>query len=97
MRTTINIDDDLLARASELTGITERTALVRAGLRTLVEREAARRLALLGGTMPDLVVPGREDRTEDDTREAAAETTAGMDRSASSVRADDDRGSAGGG
>jgi Arc/MetJ family transcription regulator len=54
MRTTINLDDELLARAQELTGITERTALVHAGLRLLIEREAARRLARLGGSAPDL-------------------------------------------
>jgi Arc/MetJ family transcription regulator len=54
MRTTINIDDDLLRDAIELTGIEERAALVREGLRALVEREAARRLARLGGSQPDL-------------------------------------------
>ena len=54
MRTTINIDDELLKEAQEYTGITERTALVNEGLRVLVQREAARRLARLGGTMPDL-------------------------------------------
>lgn len=53
MRTTINLDDDLLAQAQELTGITERTALIREALTALVQREAARRLARLGGTMPD--------------------------------------------
>lgn len=53
MRTTLTLDDDLLARASELTGITERAALVRHALTMLVQREAARRLAALGGTMPD--------------------------------------------
>ena len=50
MRTTINIDDDLLAEARRLSGVREKTALVRAGLKALVEREAARRLAALGGT-----------------------------------------------
>lgn len=54
MRTTINVDDDLIHTAQELTGITERTALVRQALRVLIEREAARRLALLGGSQPDL-------------------------------------------
>ncbi len=54
MRTTINIDDDLLDEAQRLTGIEERTALVREGLRALIERETARRLARLGGTQPDL-------------------------------------------
>ncbi len=49
MRTTLNIDDALLAQASSLTGISEKTALVRAGLEALVERENARRLTRLGG------------------------------------------------
>lgn len=50
MRTTVTIDDALLARASELTGETERSALLRAGLTTLIRVESARRLAALGGT-----------------------------------------------
>jgi len=62
MRTTINIDDDLLNAAREYTGIEGKTALVNTALRRLVEHEAAMRLAALGGTMPDLVVPGREGR-----------------------------------
>lgn len=59
MRTTLNIDDDLLRRAGEYTGETEKTALVRMGLEALIEREAARRLAALGGKMPALQVPAR--------------------------------------
>ena len=54
MRTTINLDDELLAEARELTGIKGRTALIHEGLRALVQREAARRLAKLGGTQPSL-------------------------------------------
>ena len=54
MRTTVNLDTDLLAEASRLTGMTERTALLHAGLRALIERESARRLARLGGSQPDL-------------------------------------------
>ena len=54
MRTTLNIDDDLLERAQQLTGITEKTAIVRSGLEALIARESARRLAKLGGTDPDL-------------------------------------------
>jgi Arc/MetJ family transcription regulator len=57
MRTTLNIDDTLLAQAGEYTGETEKTALVRMGLEALIERGAARRLAALGGTMPSLTVP----------------------------------------
>ncbi|OGD21819.1 MAG: antitoxin [Candidatus Aminicenantes bacterium RBG_13_64_14] len=54
MRTTINIDDEILSRASELTGIKEKTALVRMGLEYLIARESAKRLARLGGTEKDL-------------------------------------------
>jgi len=50
MRTTINIDDDILKKASEMTGIGEKTALVRMGLESLIAKESARRLASLGGT-----------------------------------------------
>ncbi len=54
VRTTLNIDDELLHRAQELTGIDEKTALVRQGLEALIARESARRLAKLGGSDPDL-------------------------------------------
>lgn len=54
MRTTLNIDSDLLARAAELTGIDEKTSLVRKGLEALIALESARRLAKLGGTEKDL-------------------------------------------
>ena len=50
MRTTLNLDDALLERARKLTGIQEKTALLHAGLETLLERASARRLAALGGT-----------------------------------------------
>lgn len=50
MRTTLNIDDTLLGRATELSGLREKTAVVRAGLEALVARESARRLAALGGS-----------------------------------------------
>ena len=59
MRTTLNIDDELLAQAGEYTGEREKTALVRMGLQALIEREAAKRLAALGGSMPALSVPSR--------------------------------------
>ena len=52
MRTTLNIDDDLLAEAQRVSLLTEKVALVREGLRALIERESARRLAKLGGTFP---------------------------------------------
>ncbi|MEI9969714.1 MAG: type II toxin-antitoxin system VapB family antitoxin [Terracidiphilus sp.] len=54
MRTTIVLDDELVERAQEYTGIAEKTALVREALKALLEREAAHRLAALGGTMPEL-------------------------------------------
>ena len=54
MRTTLNIDDELLSEAQLITGVTEKTALVREGLRALIERESARRLARLGGSEPQL-------------------------------------------
>lgn len=52
MRTTLNLDDDLLDKARRLTGIEERTALIHEGIRALIARESARRLARLGGTEP---------------------------------------------
>lgn len=54
MRTTINLDDDLLEQARQISGISERTSLIHEGLRALIERESARRLARLGGSEPQL-------------------------------------------
>jgi Arc/MetJ family transcription regulator len=54
MRTTINLDDKLIEDAIRISGIRERTALVHEGLRALIERESARRLARLGGVAPKL-------------------------------------------
>jgi Arc/MetJ family transcription regulator len=60
MRTTLALDDELLAEAEFYTGIREKSALVRAALKALIEREAARRLARLGGSEPDLAaIPRR--------------------------------------
>jgi Arc/MetJ family transcription regulator len=60
MRTTLNIDDDLLDKAAELTGIKEKTSLVKLGLEALIARESARRLAALGGSDKDLeLIPRR--------------------------------------
>lgn len=59
MRTTINLDDQLLEEAERLTGITERTAIVREALAALIQRESARRLARLGGTEPQAETPPR--------------------------------------
>jgi Arc/MetJ family transcription regulator len=59
MRTTIALDDELLAKAQAFTGLREKSALVREALKALVERESARRLARLGGSEPDLVTVRR--------------------------------------
>lgn len=59
MRTTLNIEDGLLKRARELTGVKEKTALVRLGLEALIALESARRLAKLGGTEKKLKAPSR--------------------------------------
>ncbi len=64
MRTTINLDDDLLKQAQQISGISERTGLIHEGLRALIERESARRLARLGGSEPQLQqVPRRRTRS----------------------------------
>ncbi len=59
MRTTINVDDELLKAAEEYTGIKERSALIREALRVLVAREAGRRLVLMGGSDPGAELPRR--------------------------------------
>jgi Arc/MetJ family transcription regulator len=59
MRTTLVLDDDLLASVQNLTGLTEKTALVREALGALIKRESARRLVRLGGSEPDLTAPPR--------------------------------------
>jgi Arc/MetJ family transcription regulator len=59
MRTTIALDDELVAKAQTLTGLREKSALVREALTSLIERESARRLARLGGSEPGLAVPPR--------------------------------------
>jgi Arc/MetJ family transcription regulator len=59
MRTTITLDDELLARAEQLTSMHEKSALVREALKALIEREAARRLARLSGSMPEAKAPRR--------------------------------------
>lgn len=61
MRTTLTIDDDLFAKAEELTGVHEKSALLRESLKALIERESARRLAKLGGSEPGLeAIPRRQ-------------------------------------
>jgi Arc/MetJ family transcription regulator len=59
MRTTLALDDELLAKAQSFTGLKEKTALVREALKALIEREAARRLARLGGSEPKAVAARR--------------------------------------
>lgn len=61
MRTTLNIDDSLMDRASKMTGVKEKTALVRLGLEALIARESGKRLARLGGTEKKLkAIPRRK-------------------------------------
>jgi len=63
MRTTINIDDNLVEKAARITGVSEKTALVRLGLEALIAAEGARRLAKLGGTQRNLAaIPRRRSR-----------------------------------
>jgi Arc/MetJ family transcription regulator len=59
MRTTVNLDDDLLAKAMKLTGPIDRATLLQESLKALIERESAKRLAKLGGSQPSLKVPPR--------------------------------------
>jgi Arc/MetJ family transcription regulator len=59
MRTTIALDDELLAKAQAFTGLREKSAVVREALKALIERESARRLARLGGTEPEVQIPRR--------------------------------------
>jgi Arc/MetJ family transcription regulator len=59
MRTTIALDDELVAKAQAFTGVKEKSSLVREALKALIERESARRLARLGGTQPRLKAPPR--------------------------------------
>jgi Arc/MetJ family transcription regulator len=59
MRTTLHIEDELLERASRLTGIKEKTALVRKGLETLISLESSKRLAALGGSEKNIRMPRR--------------------------------------
>ena len=59
MRTTVNIDNELLDEAQRLTGVKEKASLLREGLKALIERESARRLAALGGSEPQLETPHR--------------------------------------
>ena len=66
MRTTVSIDNELLKRATKLVAPTNRTALLHEGLKALIERESARRLAALGGSQPKLkLVPRRRSRERD--------------------------------
>jgi Arc/MetJ family transcription regulator len=61
MRTTLNIEDNLMDKASKMTGIKEKTALVKLGLEALIARESARRLARMGGTQKQLqTIPRRK-------------------------------------
>jgi Arc/MetJ family transcription regulator len=61
MRTTLTLDDDLLLQAQQISGLTERSQLIREALLALIQRESAKRLAKLGGTQPELQqIPRRQ-------------------------------------
>ncbi len=62
MRTTIALNDELVAKAQEFTGIKEKSSLIQEALRALIAREAASRLAILGGSEPDLQPVSRRRR-----------------------------------
>ena len=62
MRTTLALDDELVAKAQEFTGLKEKSSLVREALKALIERESARRLARLGASEPRLKAPPRRRR-----------------------------------
>ena len=65
MRTTLTIDDQLLAKAQQITGVTGKSVLVHEGLKALIERESAQRLARLGGSQPSLqAIPRRRSKVE---------------------------------
>ena len=68
MRTTLNIDDDLLKKASRLSGVVEKTSLVKLGLEALIARESARRLADLGGSEKRLKTARRRREAHRDAR-----------------------------
>lgn len=67
MRTTLNIDDELVSQAAQLTGINEKTALLRESLKALIERESSKRLAQLGCSEPDAKYVSRRQSAEDDS------------------------------
>ena len=67
MRTTVTLDDELLERAQEVTGIKEKSALLKEALTQLIQRDAARRLALLGGSEPAAKAPPRRRWNPDGT------------------------------
>ena len=63
MRTTLNLDEDLIRRAAELTGRSEKSVLVRLGLQALIAQESSRRLARLGGSDPEAAAASRHRMT----------------------------------
>ncbi len=70
MRTTLALDDELVAKAQAMTGVKEKSILVREALKALIERESARRLALLGGSETDLETAPRRRPTSPPGRRA---------------------------
>ena len=76
MRTTITLDDDFLARASMLTGMTNRMLLIRESFKAIIARESVRRRALLGGSMPDFELTPRRRPEPEHEHEHELESTA---------------------
>ncbi|MCC6320071.1 MAG: type II toxin-antitoxin system VapB family antitoxin [Phycisphaerales bacterium] len=78
MRTTLDLDSNLFAQASRITGLREKTAVIHAGLRLIIERDAARQLIALGGTMPDARAAPR--RKSEPSRRTAGRRSGGAAR-----------------
>ena len=72
MRTTVTLDDDLLESASKAIGVSERSVVLREALKALIERDAARRLARLGGSDPHATVPPRRRTAVSPTKRGAS-------------------------
>ena len=80
MRTTVTLDDDLIVSATNFSGIAEKSKLLNFVLAAYVKRMAARRLAALGGTMPDFEIAARTSRMSDDSATPVRESTIADER-----------------
>jgi hypothetical protein len=85
MKLTLDIDEHLLKKAAGLSGIQDQSALIESSLRALISREASRRLAAMGGTMPDLMpIPRRRSAIAEDTEQITARVNAALDTASQS-------------